>query len=63
MEDRKSSIARTTSETDITLALNLDGGWTTSLCFLGESLNMKYTSSRKTRYMMGFGESELVAKD
>ena len=25
MEDRKSSIARTTSETDITLALNLDG--------------------------------------
>ncbi len=50
-------------ELGATEALNLDGGWTTSLCFLGESLNMKYTSSRKTRYMMGFGESELVAKD
>lgn len=50
-------------ELGATEAINLDGGWTTSLCFLGESLNMKYTSSRKTRWMMGFGESELCAQD
>ncbi len=50
-------------ELGATEAINLDGGWTTSLCFLGESLNMKYTSSRKTRYMMAFGVSELASKD
>ena len=50
-------------ELGATEALNLDGGWTTSLCFMGESLNMKHTSSRKTRYMMAFGESEQVSKD
>ena len=50
-------------ELGATEAINLDGGWTTSLCFLGESLNMKYSSSRKTRWMMGFGVSELCAQD
>ncbi|MBO4298912.1 MAG: phosphodiester glycosidase family protein [Clostridia bacterium] len=39
-------------------ALNLDGGGSVSLCFLGESLNMKYSSSRKTTHLMGFGETE-----
>ncbi len=50
-------------ELGATEALNLDGGWTISLCFLGESLNVKYSSSRDTRYMMGFGVSDLVSKD
>ena len=50
-------------ELGATEAINLDGGWTISLCFLGESLNMKYTSSRKTRHMMSFGTSELAATD
>ena len=44
-------------------AINLDGSWTTSLCFLGESLNMKYSSSRKARYLLSFGVSDLTAKD
>ncbi|MBQ8081660.1 MAG: phosphodiester glycosidase family protein [Clostridia bacterium] len=47
-------------ELGATEAINLDGGWTTSLCFMGESLNMKYSSSRKTTHIMSFGYSELV---
>ena len=50
-------------ELGATEAINLDGGWTTSLCFLGESLNMEYSSSRKTRYLMSFGVSDLTAQD
>ena len=50
-------------ELGATEAINLDGGWTTSLCFLGESLNMKYGSSRKTKHLLSFGVSELTAKD
>ena len=50
-------------ELGATEAINLDGGWTTALCFLGENLNMKYSSSRKTRWMMGFGVSDLCAQD
>lgn len=50
-------------ELGATEAMNLDGGWTTSLCFLGESLNMKFTSSRKTKHLMSFGVSELTAQD
>ena len=44
-------------------AMNLDGGWSTSLCFLGETLNMKHTSSRKTTHMMSFGVSGLTHQD
>ena len=50
-------------ELGATEAINLDGGWTTSLCFLGESLNMKYTSSRKTTHLMSFGTSELCLQE
>ena len=50
-------------ELGATEAMNLDGGWTTSLCFLGESLNMKYGSSRKTKHLMSFGVSGLTAQD
>jgi len=47
-------------ELGATEAINLDGGWTTSLCFMGESLNMKYSSSRKTTHIMSFGQSTLA---
>ena len=50
-------------ELGATEAINLDGGWTTSLCFLGESLNMKYGSSRKTKHLLSFGVSGLTAQD
>ena len=41
-------------------ALNLDGGGTVALIFMGESINVKATTSRNTSHLMSFGTSELV---
>ena len=41
-------------------ALNLDGGGTVALVFMGESINVKATTSRNTSHLMSFGTSELV---
>ncbi len=41
-------------------ALNLDGGGTVALLFMGESINVKATTSRNTSHLMSFGTSELV---
>ena len=41
-------------------ALNLDGGGTVALVFMGESINVKATTSRSTSHLMSFGTSELV---
>ena len=41
-------------------ALNLDGGGTVALIFMGESVNVKATTSRNTSHLMCFGTSELV---
>ena len=50
-------------ELGATEALNLDGGYSTSLCFLGESLNISYGASRKTTHLMGFGASGLALQE
>lgn len=41
-------------------ALNLDGGGTTSLVFMGEQLNYKGTASRSVASIITFGTSDLV---
>ena len=41
-------------------ALNLDGGGTVALVFMGESINVKATASRNTSHLMSFGTSDLV---
>ena len=41
-------------------ALNLDGGGTVALVFMGESINVKATTSRNTSHLMSFGTSDLV---
>ena len=43
-------------------ALNLDGGGSISLCFLGESVNVRPGASRKTSHLMSFGVSDLAAR-
>ena len=50
-------------ELGATEAINLDGGYTVSLCFLGESLNIRPTMSRKTKTILSFGVSDLCIQD
>ncbi len=44
-------------------ALNLDGGGTASLIFMGEQLNYKGTASRTVASLITFGTSDLVQPD
>lgn len=44
-------------------ALNLDGGGTTSLVFMGEQLNYKGTASRACASIIAFGTSTLVPEE
>ena len=47
-------------ELGATEAINLDGGGTAALVFMGESLNTKNASARTLTGMLGFGTSALV---
>ena len=44
-------------------ALNLDGGGPVALLFMGESINVKATTSRNTSHLMSFGTSPLVPQN
>ncbi len=50
-------------ELGATEAINLDGGNTASLVFMGEILNTEHKNTREQTSMLGFGTSDLVVQD